>query len=163
MSTPAPTSDGGEVPIAGVRVVGVPTEPGDSDADQWAQSAVDERLPRLRASAAEWQKTVGTVAGLFGAGTLLNADTTVRGLPQDARNLFVATAFIAFTAVAASIVLASLAAQPRIVEIPADIAGRQQAQDAAFAYTRGRLRASRWFAGAALVTLLFSFAVRWYG
>ena len=162
MST-TPATGGTGKQSARVRVKGVSTEPGDSDADEWAEASLADRLPRLRASAAEWQKTVGTVAGLFGAGTLLNADATVRALSQNARDLFTVTAFAAFITVAASIVLASLAAQPRTIEIPADIAGRREAQTAAFAYTRSRLRASRWCAGAAMITLLASFAVRWYG
>lgn len=162
MSTTPATGDRGKQSLQ-VRVKGVSAEPGDADADQWAEASLAERIPRLRASAAEWQKTVGTVAGLFGAGTLLNADATARALSQNARDLFTITAFATFITVAASIVLASLAAQPRTTEIPADIAGRREAQATTFAYTRRRLRASRWCAGAAMVTLLASFAVRWYG
>ncbi|MBO0901802.1 hypothetical protein J1G42_14550 [Cellulomonas sp. zg-ZUI222] len=161
MSTTPPRDDG-RGPADGLRVVGVPTEPGDSEVDAWADAAVSERLPRLRAVAAEWQKTVGTVAGLLGAGTLLNADTAVGSLSPAARNLFALAAGIAFTAAAASIVLASLAAQPRIQEIPPGVVARRAARDEAFVYARRRLVASRWCAGIALVALLASFGVRWY-
>ncbi|MDC7121199.1 hypothetical protein OMK64_06590 [Cellulomonas fimi] len=145
-----------------LRVVGVATQPGDSEIDAWADAAVAERLPRLRAVAAEWQKTVGAVAGLLGAGTLLNADSTARALPLGARHVFTLAAVLAFTAAAASIVLASVAAQPRIRTIPPGVAARRAARDEAFSYARARLVASRWCAGVALVALLVSFGVRWY-
>lgn len=161
MSTTPPRDDGRGIADR-LRVVGVPTEPGDSEIDAWADAAIAERLPRLRAVAAEWQKTVGAVAGLLGAGTLLNADTTVRALSPDARNLFALAAGLAFTAAAASIVLASLAAQPRVRRIPPGVVARRAARDGAFSYAHGRLLASRWCAGIALFALLVSFGVRWY-
>lgn len=145
------------------RVQGVSVNPEDFAVDDWAEAALRDRLPRLRAMAGEWQKTVGTVTGLFGAGALFNADTAVRALDGSSKTIFAVIAVSAFLAAAASIVLASLASQSRLAEIPPDVTARRRLQDEAFTYTRRRLKWSRQLAGVAVVALLASFLIRWLG
>jgi hypothetical protein len=132
-------------------------------ADEWAEAAIRDRLPRVRAMAAEWQKTVGTVAGLFGAGALFNADAAVLALGTGSRVAFAALAFGAIAAAAASIVLASLASQSRLVNVPPDAPGRRRMQEEAFNYSQSRLTWSRRLAGVAVVALIGSVGVRWVG
>jgi hypothetical protein len=144
-------------------VQGASLNPEDWAADEWAEAALRDRLPRLRAMAAEWQKTVGTVSGLFGVGALFNADTAVRALDGFSRTWFAGMAISAFLAAGGSIVLASLASQSRLLEIPPDVAARRHLQEEAFIYTRRRLTWSRRLAGLAIMALLASFLFRWFG
>ena len=153
MST-TPATGGTGKQSARVRVEGVSTEPGDSDADGVGRSVLG------RPAAAPACKRCGMAEdGRHRSRTVWRRDAPQRRrhgtspVAERPRPLPRTTAFAAFITVAASIVLASLAAQPRTIEIPADIAGRREAQTAAFAYTRSRLRASRWCAGAAMITL----------
>ena len=48
-------------------------------------------------------------------------------------------------------------------QVPPDVAARRRLQDEAFTYTRSRLEWSRRLAGGAIVALLGSFLVRWFG
>jgi len=156
----------GEVLVGADGSVTVPDageDPEDLAAEEWAEAAIRERLPRLRAMATEWQKTVATVAGLFGAGTLFNADTAVRALGWIGKTGFAVLAVVAFLAASGSIVLASLASQTRLVEIPPDVVSRRRLRDQEFEEARLRLRWSRLLAGVAVVALLGSFLFRWFG
>lgn len=145
------------------RVRGASLAPGDLDSDEWAEDAIRDRLPRLRTMATEWQKTVGTVAGLLGIGALFNADAAVRVLGEISRIAFAVLAVCAFLAASGSIVLASLASQSRVLQVTPDVRSRRDLQESAFTYTRDRLKWSRQLAGVAVVALLGSFLVRWFG
>lgn len=143
-------------------VQGARLNPEDRAADDWAEAAVRDRLPRLRATAAAWQQTVGTVAGLLGIGTLFNADAVVDKMSEPEKAWFAVLAIAAFLAASGSIALASLASQYRSVEIPPDVTARRGLEDAAFKYTRLRLMWSRQLAGVAMLALLGSFLFRWF-
>lgn len=132
-------------------------------ADAWAEKAIDERLPTIRAAASDWGKAVATIAGLLGAGSLLNADTAVRELSSGAAITYAALAGLAFVSAVAAVTLASLAAAPHRQLITPDVGDRGRLRDSTFTTAARRLDASRIATGLAVLLLLASFAVRWFG
>jgi len=132
-------------------------------ADQWADEAILSHLPRLRTSAAEWQKAVASLAGLLGAGTLLNADSAVRALSPGWRIGYGVAAGLALVLAGSALALASVASQNREVEIPPDLGERLQLYNKTVEYTCSRLQLSRRCTALAAVALIISFAIRWYG
>ncbi|MEW2143526.1 hypothetical protein AB0869_12000 [Micromonospora vinacea] len=62
-----------------------PHQPGPPDAAEWDKAAVTfatEQLTRVRASAAAWAGTVGTLLGLFGAVAVIGGTTNLADVPS---------------------------------------------------------------------------------
>jgi len=145
-----------------IRLRAVRLTPAELAADAWAEKAIDERLTAIRSAASDWGKAVATIAGLLGAGSLLNADTAVRALKPNADIAYAVLAALAFVTAVAAVTFASLAASPRRRLFGPDVGSRQTARAAAFTRASRLLFASRITTGLAVTLLLASFGVRWF-
>lgn len=133
------------------------------DADNWAELLIAEQLPRTRSLAAQWGATLGALTALFGAGTIIDADDSVRALhPEGWAILYGILTAAALVAAAIAIVLAALAAQGSVVEIPPDITERLELRQRLVADAQRNVQWSRRVAGLAVVVLVAAFGVRWY-
>jgi len=132
-------------------------------ADRWAEAVVSERGANLRVLATSWGATVSAITGLFGLGTLADADAVVQSL----RDGFWPVAFgilvtSSVAAAAGSLYFASHAAQAQIIRVPAGVQERLRLRDASFDEALTSVGRSRKLALAALVLLALCTAVRWY-
>lgn len=132
-------------------------------ADDLVERAIAERLPRLRTVASSWGATVGGITALFGAGVVIDADDRVRALTPAAGILYGVLAALALSAAAASLYLAALAAESRPRRVGSDLDSRTNALDEVFRKGVRALMASRLCAALAVLLLIASMAVRWYG
>jgi hypothetical protein len=131
-------------------------------ANAWAEQAIEQRIPQLRALAGRWTTTLGTLVGLLGGASVLNADDKVRALDSFWRITYGIIAFFAVGLAAVATYLGMLAAGEREFDVPPDLAGRVREMNNTFQRGRTFLRYSLVLAGIALVLLAISFAVRWY-
>jgi len=155
---------GGEgVPLRIPRIVGpAPISKEDIAADDWAEQALNERLPRIRAVATAWGASVAAITALFGTGVVINADAQVRAMASFWDVMYGILAGAALMAASAALYFASRGAQFRLKHIPFDFAGRREMRQQLFESAVSDLRASRLSAVIAVLLLISSMAIRWY-
>ena len=155
--TVTPKGSGWEVVYANPTV-------SERDADEWAERARLEQLPRVRALAAQWMAVWGVIAGLITFGTIFDADERIYGLTSPSSAVYVATAGLSLAAAVLAVVFASQAAGLReLDDIPADVAGRVELQVAMVAYCRSRLTQSRIFAMCSVILVAGALGLRFFG
>jgi hypothetical protein len=152
-----------ETPGKGPRIRAAEVTAEERAADEWVTTSVREALPTIREIAKNWGNTVTALTALFGFGTLISGDKTVRALQLDWRITYGCLTIIALCAGAAAVVAAALAAQATITEVSPDLADRVAQRRRRIEQAIHRLRLSRWVAGVAVVAAVAATAVRWFG
>jgi hypothetical protein len=132
-------------------------------ADELVEQGIAERLPRARKLAEQWGTTATALTALFGTGTVLGADDAVRALALPWSGVYGLLVGLALLCAAGSIVLAASGAQQQVVDAPEDLTARVKLVDALTDSVLKRLLYSKWASGLAIVFLMASFAVRWFG
>jgi hypothetical protein len=130
--------------------------------DDWARAAVSERLPRLRTVSTAWATAVSTITALFGAATVIDADSQVRALKAPWHVIYGILTAASLLCVAAGIALAFWGGQFRSETVPPDVEGRRELRKEVVARTDRDLKWSQIATAAAVVLLIASLAVRWY-
>lgn len=146
------------------RVVGPgrPVTPAERDADEWAEQLLAERLPAIRSLAERWGTIVGTLTGLLGAGSVINADDAVRALREPWSVIYGVLAGAALASAAVATYLAGRAASGGLHQVPPGVRDRMALRTRLFASAARDLALSRRTTALALLALAASFAIRWY-
>jgi hypothetical protein len=131
-------------------------------AEQWATSAVHTRLPQVRTIAQRWQTSVTTITGLFGAATVLDADTAIRAIAPTWNYTYGALVAGSLLFAALALYLASLAGDPTGKVIPAGVRRQVQLSEEVFKIASSRLMWSRIWTLPAALLLIVALGVRWY-
>jgi hypothetical protein len=131
-------------------------------ADEWVETSVRQALPTIREIARNWGATVTALTALFGFGTLISGDETVRALQLYWRIAYGCLTITALCAGAIAVVLAALAAQATVTVVSPDLADRMAQRQLRMQQALRRLRVSRWVAGVAVVVAVAATAVRWF-
>jgi hypothetical protein len=140
---------------------GVVLSPQEAAAAEWARTAIAERLPRLRKSAATWATTWSGIFTLVGIAEVFGATETVRGFKDHWAVYYSVVTVLGLVLAAASVLLASWAAASSPREIRTDIASAVVLEDSLFASAQGRLRAAHLFGGIGVLLVAASFFLLW--
>jgi hypothetical protein len=133
------------------------------DADSWAEQLVHDQLPNTRKLGQQWAATVTALTGLFGLGIVIDADDAVHALTTGWAIAYGVLVGVAVLAAAAAILLASLASHGWLATIPPGVQERIALRHDLVRKAHSQLRLSWLLTGIALLFLIGSFGVRWYG
>jgi hypothetical protein len=133
------------------------------EADESAEAARRERLPRLRTFAQQWATAFGAIAGLVTFGAVLDADDAVRALRVPWSYVYVLCGGLALLFAALTVLYASRAAGLKMSSsLAADVPARLMHRDALIESTAGWLRGSYWWAALAVVFFAVSMGIRYF-
>lgn len=129
---------------------------------KWADEAIANQLPTLRATAQHWQTSISTIIGLFGAATIISSDVSVAALQSDWNYLYGLLVLLSLGAAGWALYLAALAGEASTVTIRADVSDRVQEYNRLVDTSAGRLHCSRIVTLVSIGLLLIATGLRWY-
>jgi hypothetical protein len=132
--------------------------------DAWVEQARQEELPRARQLAQQWLATFSAITGLVAVGSIIGADDAIHALDSPWSWIYVGVGGIALVLAVVAIVIGSRAAGLRDMGyVSADVRARLGLRQAMVGYSKHRLRISQWLALAALIAVVVSLGVRYFG
>lgn len=138
-----------------INTKGVQPTPEEELAQAVAELAWKERLPRTQKLASDWQAVIGAVTGLFGVGSIIAAPEAIRAVTSGWAKAASICAVLGLVFFAVSVVLASVAAQPRgSSKVSRDLTKLTAWYEDSIEHARCLLKWSRWTAALAAALMV---------